>query len=286
MKRLPLLPALALVLIFALGLTFGLVACATSTDSAEATPEATEQTGEVVSPELQAIKDRGTLRVGVKSDVPGLGLLNTTTGQYEGLEIELAHLLAQRIIGDPAAVEFTAVTADTRGKLLDEGQLDMVIATFTIREERKAYWNFSQPYFTDSVGLLVYQDSGLETLADFDGRTIAVTTGSTTQEAIEQQIADKGYDISVNFREFPTNQDCVTSLSQNEVDAFSVDKAILAGFDNDSRVILPDSFNPQEYGIATRLSSPDLTTFVNNFIIEAIADGTISTLIVENGLAE
>ena len=282
MKRLPLFLTLALTLI----VTFGLVACAASEGPIETPPESYEQSTETVSPELQAIKDRGTLRVGVKSDVPGLGMLNTVTGEYEGLEIELAHLLAQRIIGDPEAVEFTAVTADTRGKLLDEDQLDLVIATFTIREERKAYWNFSQPYFTDAVGLLVYQDSGLETLADFDGRKIAVTIGSTTQEAIEQQIEDKGYDITVNFREYPTNQDCVTALSQGEVDAFSVDKAILAGFDNDSRVILPDSFNQQEYGIATRLNSPDLTTFVNDFVIEAIADGTISTLISENGLAE
>ena len=49
----------------------------------------------------------------------------------------------------PDKVSFTAVTAKTRGQLLDTGDIDMVLATFTITPERKNIWNFSSAYYTD-----------------------------------------------------------------------------------------------------------------------------------------
>lgn len=55
-------------------------------------------------------------------------------------------------------IEFAPVTAQTRGALLDNGQLDMVIAAFTILEERI---NFTTPYYTDAVGFLVRKDSNI-----------------------------------------------------------------------------------------------------------------------------
>jgi len=236
----------------------------------------------LANPEIQEIIERGVLRVGVKEDIPGFGFFNPETDQYEGLEIDLARLLAEDILNDRDAVEFTPVTADTRGDLLDAKQIDLVIATFTIREERKEFWNFSQYYFVDAVGLMVNNDSGLEGLSDFDGKTVAVTAGSITREAIERHIVDMSYDIAVNFLEFPTNQDCVVALIEGQIDAFSVDKVILLGFLNDDLRILPDSFNAQEYGIATRLSSPYLTGFVDDFITQVKADGRLEQLKAEN----
>lgn len=77
----------------------------------------------------------GTLRVGVKSDVPGFGYQDVLTEEYSGLEIDLAYKIAETLGVDK--VEFTAVTAATRGQLLDSGDIDMVIATFTINDERR-----------------------------------------------------------------------------------------------------------------------------------------------------
>ncbi|MEA5146104.1 MAG: transporter substrate-binding domain-containing protein, partial [Candidatus Limiplasma sp.] len=77
--------------------------------------------------EVAAIKERGKLLVGVKADVPSFGY-QELGGTFEGLEIDLAHKLAEVILGDANAVEFTAVTAQTRGPLLDTGELDAVIA--------------------------------------------------------------------------------------------------------------------------------------------------------------
>ena len=84
-----------------------------------------------------------TFRVGVKQDVYGFGYLDETTGEYEGMEIDLGAMIAEALGYDD--VEYTTVTAATRGQMLDNDELDCVIATFTIKEERKLSWDFSTP---------------------------------------------------------------------------------------------------------------------------------------------
>ena len=72
-------------------------------------------------------------------------------------------------------VEFTDVTPKTRGPLIDNGQLDVVAATYTITDERKKSWDFSTPYRTDYVGLMVKKRSGFTSIEDLDGKVIGVS---------------------------------------------------------------------------------------------------------------
>ena len=85
----------------------------------------------------------GTFRVGVKQDVYGFGYYDEATGEFSGMEIELGEKLAEALGYDE--VEYTAVTAATRGQMLDNDELDCVIATFTIKPERKESWDFCTP---------------------------------------------------------------------------------------------------------------------------------------------
>ena len=111
--------------------------------------------------DVQEIVDRGVLRVGVKNAVPGFGYQDPLTGEYSGLEIDLANKIAEYLGVD---VEFTTVTAATRGELLDSGDIDCVLATFTITDERKQTWDFTTPYYTDAVTVLVEDSSGISSL--------------------------------------------------------------------------------------------------------------------------
>ena len=123
----------------------------TAADTKAADTTAADAAGNV-SADVQAIKDRGVLRVGVKNAVPGFGLQDALTGEYTGMEIDLAAKIAEELGVD---VEYTTVTAATRGELLDSGDIDCVLATFTITEERKKTWDFTTPYYTDAVTVLV-----------------------------------------------------------------------------------------------------------------------------------
>ncbi len=225
----------------------------TTTSAAETTAaETTEYPADV-----QAIIDRGVLNVGVKNAVIGFGYQDTLTGEYSGLEISLAEKLAEYLGVD---VEFTAVTAATRTELLDSGDIDCVLATFTITDERKKSWDFTTPYFTDHVSVLVENSSGIKTLSDLVDKKVGVSFAQ--------------------YEDYPTIS---TALSAGEVDAFCVDKSILAIYNTDSRSYIEEQFAPQEYGIATTKGS-GLSTVCEDLVQQWLSDGTIDGLITENGL--
>jgi putative glutamine transport system substrate-binding protein len=226
---------------------------------------------------LDAIRKAGVLKVGVKSDVPGFGLLNTETNQYEGFEIELAKLIAKDILGDAGKAAFTPVTAKTRGPLLDNGELDLVIATFTITEERKLSYNFSTEYYTDAVGMLVKKTSGIKSVADLNGKTIGVAQSATSRAAID--IAAKAAGATVKFSEFSTYPEIKAALDSGRVDVFSVDKSILAGYLDSDSEILPDRFSPQEYGVTSKLGNKEFAAYIDGLIKKWLADGTIDALV-------
>ena len=159
-------------------LVFTLAACSSSTDK--------KDTATTTDGSLDAVVKAGVLRVGVKEDVPNFGLRNTATGEIEGFEIDIVKLLAKEILGDEKAYELTPVTAKTRGPLLDNGEVDLVIATFTITDERKLTYNFSTPYYEDAVGLLVKKAAGFKGLADMNGKAIGVAQSATSKEAVQK----------------------------------------------------------------------------------------------------
>lgn len=276
-------------------LSVSLIACAgTPTDSTTApntNPDSTESgdstdnnTGEDTAAEIQTILDRGVVRVGVKDDVPGFGLMNTETNEIEGFEIEIVKLIADELFGDPTKYELTPVTAKTRGPLIDNGEVDLIIATFTITEERKLSYNFSTAYFTDAVGLLVKKSAGYESLADMDGAAIGVAQSATSKDAVADEAEELG--VSVTFSEYATYPEIKAALDSSRIQAFCVDRSILVGYLDDSTEILADRFAPQEYGVVTKLSNTALAEYVEDLISGWHSDGTLETLIDDWNLAD
>ena len=241
--------------------------------------------------DVQAIVDRGVLRVGVKNAVLGFGYQDPITGEYSGMEIDLANALAAQLGVD---VEFTTVTAATRTELLDSGDIDCVLATFTITEERKQSWDFTTPYYTDHVTVLVEDASGIKTLADLKDKLVGVSSGSTSARALTAAMIDAGvidgadfdketFDAAtwkegISFQQFDDYPGISTALAAGQVDAFCVDKSILAVYKTEGRSYIADEFAPQEYGIATKKDS-GFSTYCEDFIQAKLADGTIAGLI-------
>jgi putative glutamine transport system substrate-binding protein len=231
----------------------------------------------VDSPDLKAIKDRGVLRVGVKIDVPKFGYKNPKSGKIDGFEVDLAQAVAKKILGKKGRIQLQAVNAKTRGPLLDNGEIDIVAATFTITEERKQTYNFSEPYFTDGVGLMVKRAAKIRSLRDLDGKRIGVAQSATTKRAIQEAADQSG--IKVKFAEFATYPEIKAALDSGRVDCFAVDTAILCGYLNRNLVILPDRFSPQNYGIATKKGNDGLAAVVNQTILEMKQNGRLTKLI-------
>lgn len=254
-------------------------------------PTAGVENANTTDPGLQSIIDAGKLKVGSKVDVPSFGLQNTATSEYEGLEIDIAYHIAAKIFGvtfeeakEKNLVEFQGVTAKTRGPLLDNGEIDLVAATFTITEERKKSWNFSTPYYEDALGLMTLASTDYEAMTDINGAIIGVAQGATTKDTITAYIKEKGLGIDVTFQEFDGYPALSAALSSGNIDIFSVDRAILAGYNDDSTKILPERFGTQEYGIATALYSKELTTLVDEVVKGLISSGEMDKMITNWGI--
>lgn len=251
---------------------------------------------EGIDPDVQAIIDRGVLRVGVKNAVVGFGYQDTLTGEYSGLEIDIATAIAEQLGVD---VEFTAVTAATRGELLDSGDIDCVLATFTITDERKESWDFSTPYFTDHVSVLVENASGIASLSDLVGKKVGVSSGSTSAKSLVSALIEGGYiegadfdaetfdpalwTDGVTFQQYDDYPTISIALSAGEVDAFCVDKSILAIYNTETRSYIEEEFAPQDYGAATKKGS-GFSAYCDGLITGWLEDGTITGWAAAYGL--
>jgi putative glutamine transport system substrate-binding protein len=264
-----------LALLMTVTMIFALAACSSSDSSS--TSGSTGRTPEDIA-------SSGVLKVGVKTDVPGFGLLDTASGEYSGIEIDLAYKIAEEL--GIENVEFVPVTAATRGQLLDSGDIDMVAATFTITDERKMSWNFTTPYYTDAVSLLVKNDSGIDGVADLADKVIGVATGSTSMVALTAAAAESGVELTdSNFSELATYPEIKSALDAGRVDAFCVDGSILAGYVDDTcHIVESIRFSPQEYGLATKLSNTAWAEYLDNLINGWLEDGTIDQIIADNGV--
>ena len=132
------------------------------------------------------------------------------------------------------------------------------------RQKRKRTYNFSQPYYKDAVGLLVLKEKGYAFIADMKNTTIGVAQAATSKKAIDE--AAKKLGVNVKFNEFPDYPSIKAALDAKRVDAFGVDKSILLGYVDDKSEILPDSFQPQEYGIVSPKKDKEFATFIDKFV--------------------
>ena len=269
---------------------------ASTASTAASTAGASSAAAASFGPDTQAIVDRGVLKVGVKNAVQGFSFQDTLTGEYKGLEDSLAEMIAEYLGVD---VEFTTVTAATRGELLDSGDIDAVLATFTITEERKKTWDFSTPYYTDYVSVLVEDSTGIKGLADLKDKVVGVSSGSTSARALTSAMIDAGvidgtlfdketfdpatWTEGISFQQFDDYPGISTALAAGQVDAFCVDKSILAVYKTEGRSYIADEFAPQDYGIATKKGS-GFSTYCEDFVTAKLADGTIAGWIADYNL--
>ena len=147
--------------------------------------------------------------------------------------------------------------------------------------------------------MLVEDDSGISTLADLEGKTVGVSTSSTSAAKLVEAMIEAGvisgdnYDAStfdpatwtegVSFRQYDDYPAISTALSAGEVDAFCVDKSILAYYATEGRSFIDAEFAPQEYGVVTKKGS-GFSAYCDEFIQTCLEDGTIDSLIEEYGL--
>ena len=234
---------------------------------------------------VSEIKDRGYLIAGCKMDVEGLGLYDEDTKTWSGLETELAYATAAKIFEvspDEAKkqglVRFKGVTVADRETKLEEGKIDVMMATYTITKERAKRFAISDSYYTDYIGIMVLdakEDSntigpkGIKSIADLDGKKVGVAKNSTTREDLLNYVNTMN-SIKVNpmFFEYASYDQLFEALQNGTIDAFCVDVSILNSYDDKTTKVLSDRFAGQHYGAAVLPENALLLDAVNAAIAE------------------
>jgi putative glutamine transport system substrate-binding protein len=237
------------------------------------------------SPNIDAVKKRGVLIVGGKHDVPKFGFKNPATGQVEGFESDIIRLLAKELLGDEKKAEIVHVTAATRLGLLNNKEIDFIMAVMTVTESRKKEVDFGPVYFTDSLGILAPKESNITGLKDLNGKTVAVQKGSTGAVRIVEQAKEAG--AQVRTLELDNYVLCLQAVQSGRAAAMTTDRSILLGYaaQDPRMVILSDRLSSEPYAPAFRKDAADLRAWVTQSLEQLEKTGKIKELMEKHGIS-
>ena len=214
----------------------------------------------------------GKLVVGIKFDQPALGIKNPD-GTFSGFDVEVAGYVANKLGVDPANIEFKESKSAERENLIAGGEVDFIVATYSITDARKQKVNFAGPYFVAHQDLLVKADNTDITGPDaMSGKILCSVTGSTSAQKVKDT-----YAANVALQEFGTYTECVEALKTGVVDAVTTDDVILAGYaaqDPGQFKVVGKGFSNENYGIGLKKDDAAGTAAINNAIAAMIADGS------------
>jgi glutamate transport system substrate-binding protein len=241
-----------------------LAACGGGDSSSAPEPSVAEDVEFDEGTTMADIVEAGELRVGTKFDQPGFGLENLE-GEVEGFDVEVAKIIAGALGLSEDEITFTEATSAVREEVIEEGEVDMVVATYTINDERKERITFAGPYYVAGQQIMVAADNeeitGPESFTDNPDLKVCSVTGSTPSETIREYLA--GDDQLVLFEEY---SQCADSLENGQVDAVTTDNVILLGFVAESDgafKLVGEQFTEEPYGIGIEKGDIEFCEFIN-----------------------
>lgn len=223
---------------------------------------------------VAAAKERGKLVVGVKYDTNLFGKKDTTDGQVKGFDIDIAKAIAKKVMGDETKIELKEVTSKTRIPMLQNGDIDAIIATMTITKERKKQVDFSEVYFEAGQSLLVPNDSAITGVKDLNGKTVIAVKGSTSAKNIREHAPE------AKVAEYENYAEAFTALKSKKGDALTTDNSILLGMQKEDAnyKLVGGLFTDEPYGIAIKKGDAEMLKAVNDTLSEMKSSGEYDKL--------
>ena len=224
-----------------------------SSDSAETT-EASQK--EDVKSTLELVKERGKVIVGVTAGVPGYSAPDSE-GVWQGFDVDLGKAIAAAVLGDAEAIECRPLSAKERFTALQSGEIDVLsrVTTWTATRDSGLGINFAGVNYYDGQGFMVAKDSGITSLADLDGATIAVQAGTTTELNLSDYFRKMGMDFELIT--FEKNDQASAALEAGRADAVTSDQSQLYALrtkfsEPDKFVMLPEVISKEPLGPVVR----------------------------------
>ncbi len=231
--------------------------------------------------DLSKIIERGKIIVGVRDDTMPFGYRDKN-GNLTGFDIELSKIIAKNILGDENKVNFVPVTASNRISKLLSGEVDILVATMTITEQREQILNFSIPYYIAGQTILTKSSSKATGLMDFENKKLIVVFGSTSERNLRTNVPN------VEVLGFKTYKEAYNALKAGKADGIVADDTILLSYalSDKSVKLLPKRFSQEPYAVAFRkeAESSELINRVDYIIDSLQSSGQINKLLEKWGI--
>ena len=221
----------------------------------------------------------GTIRVGTKFDQPGLGLQEG--GEMSGFDVDVAIAIAEKLGYSEDQIEWEESPTPQRETMLETGQVDMIVATYSITDSRKERVQFAGPYLVAGQDLLVRaDDDSINGPGDMEGKILCSVSGSTPAERVAEEYP------GVQLQEYDTYSLCVEALAGESVDALTTDDTILAGYAAQEQWagqfrVVGEPFSEEFYGVGLSKES-ELCEDINTAITELFDEGAMDEIIDAN----
>lgn len=247
------------------------VALSGCTDSgAEAPAPEVEEVEFEAGTTMAKLNEAGEITIGTKFDQPLFGLAGPD-GTPEGFDIEIGKLIAAKLGIDSDKITWTEAVSANREPFIQSGEVDIVIATYTINDDRKKIVSFAGPYYEAGQDILVLEGNpdGIEGPEDLEGKNVCTVTGSTSEENILEYGAKvlpaAGY------------SECLEPLRNGAVVAVTTDNVILAGLADQNEgefEVVNNPFTAEPYGIGLKLEDEEFRNWINDTLEESYEDGS------------
>ena len=218
---------------------------------------------------MKELADAGKITIGVKFDQPGIGFKGATDDAPTGFDPEMGKILAASLGIDPDKITWKETISDNREPFLQKGEVDLVIASYSITDERRKVVGQAGPYYITGQQLLVKKGSDIKSVDDIKGKEVCSVTGSTSLDNVEAKGAKP--------RGFDTYSECRDQVADGSVDSMTTDGAILLGYaalDPDNLEVVGEPFSEERYGVGYSKDSPEMCQWITDTIKKAQEDGS------------
>ncbi|WP_226899214.1 glutamate ABC transporter substrate-binding protein [Nonomuraea phyllanthi] len=233
---------------------------------------------------IDKIKGGATIVVGTKWDQPSLGL--KVGNEPEGFDVDVAKAVLKEMNGGKdVKVSWKESASSNREPFLENGTVDIIFATYSITEERKAKVTFGGPYVIAHQDVMVRQDdTAINSPQDLKGKRICKAAGSNSYKRITDPPPDGELDIDATTVDAANYSQCVQKLQGSNLDAVTTDDLILAGFAKQAQQaggsfkVLGQGFTDEKYGVGLKKGDTKTCEAVNAAVKKLWDDGTMKKL--------
>lgn len=205
---------------------------------------------------LDEVRERDRLLCGVSQGAPGFSALSPD-GAMEGLDADMCRAVAAAVLGDPEKIDYVQLSSNERFVALQAGTVDMLArtTTWTLSRDVDVGVDFVATNFYDGQGFLVNADAGIGSATELDGAAVCLRQGTTSVQNLADYFRANGVEYTSVL--FEQADEAVKAYDEGRCDAYSIDRAILAGDrlklkDPDAHTILPDVISKEPLSLAVR----------------------------------